>query len=115
MSIDARRLHADLARAGILESSHTGARSAPRPVEDAGKTDPVDWAVQWLPGHPTPAERTLAEQVLATHDPDGDAKEEAAARTRLLGLADKLDAGTATAAEQREMLGKLVRRHLGVR
>ncbi len=90
-----------------------GCRSAPRDIEDAGQP-PEMWAPDWiLP--PTPAQLATAAAVLAAHDPDGDKKEEATARARLLLLADKLDAGTATAADTREALARLVRRHLGVR
>ncbi len=108
MRINPTRLSAELRAAALPDSC----RSNPRP--DQADLPPEQWAIDWTTP-PTPAQLATARAVIQAHDPDADEKEEVAARARLLAIADKLDANVATAAEVREALAKLVRRHLGGR
>lgn len=108
---DPPQLERELLDAGIARSAFTGCRSGTRRDQDG--TDDVAQIIDWTPGHPTAAERTIAQAVLLAHDRNKRATDEAAARQRLLDLAVKCENGTAIAAEVREAVGRLLRRTSG--
>ena len=62
MRFDTTALHRELSALPIV-----GCRSDPR-ADQAGLPD-VDAIIDWLPGHPTAAERITAQAILTAHDP----------------------------------------------
>ena len=105
MRCDPARLHAELLAAGIPATAFSGCRS--------GGTLPT---VAWATGHPTPAEDATVQSVLATHDPDGAQKADAAERQRVRDLEAIMDAATTPMAQWRTAVAehaKIVSRRAG--
>ena len=68
-----------------------------------------DGRIDWI-DPPTQTQRDSAAAVLAAHDPTKRERDERTARDRLFTLAARLEDGTATAAETREALARMIRR-----
>lgn len=62
---DSKTLSQELAEAGLTPALAAGDAGVFEGCDSRGK-------IAWRPGHPTPAERALAAQVLAAHDPKAD-------------------------------------------
>lgn len=90
--IDVTQFHAELVAAGLR-------------IHGCASDGRIDWIAT-----PTQADLDTAAQVLAAHDPQKRERDERTARDRLLALAARLEDGTATAAEVKEALGRVIRR-----
>lgn len=107
---DPQQLHQELIDAGIARASMSGCRSNQRPDQDG--TDDVTQIIDWTPGHPTAAERVLAQAALLAHDKGKRERDAETRRQRLFSLAAKCEDGSATAQEVREAVGRIIRRLL---
>ena len=92
MSFDVAGLHQELVAAGLR-------------IHGCASDGRIDWIAP-----PTQAEQNTAAAVLAAHDPQRREREDLADRDRLVALAGRLEAGTATPAESSEALARLIRR-----
>ena len=97
--IDPITLRDELVAAGIPSSAIATCR-------DGGTLS----AIAWADGHPTQAEQNTAAAVLAAHDPTKREREERTAQQHLRNLAQRIEDGTATNAEVRDALAKVIRR-----
>ena len=97
--IDPITLRDELVAASIPSSAIATCR-------DGGPLPPI----AWTDGHPTQAELDTAAAVLAAHDPTKREREEQTAQQHFRHLAQRIEDGTATNAEVREALAKVIRR-----
>ena len=90
--IDCTQLDADLKAAGLR-------------IHGCASNGRIDWIAP-----PTQTERDAAAAVLAAHDPTKRERDEQTAQQHLRHLAQRIEDGTATNAEVREALAKVIRR-----
>jgi hypothetical protein len=100
MRFDPLALDLELLAAGVPRAAFVGCRSDTRRDQDG--TDDVAQIIDWAPGHPTPAERTIARATLAAHDPQARRTAQAQRRRQVAEIEARMKAGTESAAEVRE-------------